>query len=28
VIFDEAQRAWTREQASKFMKTKRGPSRL
>lgn len=24
VIFDEAQRAWTRKQASKFMKTKRG----
>ena len=24
VIFDEAQRAWTREQASKFMKIKRG----
>ena len=24
VIFDEAQRAWTREQASKFMQTKRG----
>ncbi len=23
VVFDEAQRAWTREQASKFMKTKR-----
>jgi Uncharacterized conserved protein (DUF2075) len=24
VVFDEAQRAWTREQAAKFMKTKRG----
>lgn len=24
VVFDEAQRAWTREQASKFMQTKRG----
>lgn len=24
VVFDEAQRAWTRDQASKFMKTKRG----
>lgn len=24
VVFDEAQRAWTKEQASKFMKTKRG----
>ncbi|MDH3663945.1 MAG: DUF2075 domain-containing protein, partial [Alphaproteobacteria bacterium] len=24
VIFDEAQRAWTRDQASKFMQTKRG----
>jgi hypothetical protein len=26
VVFDEAQRAWTREQAAKFMKTKRGLS--
>lgn len=26
VIFDEAQRAWTRDQASKFMKAKRGVS--
>ena len=26
VIFDEAQRAWTKDQASKFMKTKRGQS--
>ncbi len=24
VVFDEAQRAWTKDQASKFMKTKRG----
>jgi len=24
VVFDEAQRAWTRNQASKFMQTKRG----
>lgn len=26
VVFDEAQRAWTKEQASKFMQTKRGQS--
>ncbi|MBT6202812.1 MAG: DUF2075 domain-containing protein, partial [Rhodospirillaceae bacterium] len=26
VVFDEAQRAWTRKQASKFMQTKRGVS--
>lgn len=27
-VFDEAQRAWTREQASRFMRTKRGHARF